>query len=326
MNFTIFSKLNIDNETDESALKHTQKYQQLANLMSQRYRSLNSVVPLVEDEEEAKLIGFSFAEFQQEFGVLNQEVNRYINEKERNLGKAIDAIRKYDDLFNKIEPVYQKYKERLSLISPSIESALQELQQEHSQHVNTLNAQWSTLQNKLAEQIEQGVQSLLEVKLTLGITGAFKGQITKEIKRNRTSEKVYFALFVLTLLLIPASIGGVYFIDRLSGLEWNDLLLIKLSIVIPLIWIAKWFSKNYAHARLASIKFDHLNRLLGEGASTIAKLVEADSEAKSEVYRRFAELFLDIKDLESIALSQPKHPAEDIKDAIELQRRLRQNE
>ncbi len=322
MNFTIFSKLTVDDRSDDLALADIQKYQQLASYFRQRYQLLNSIIPFIDDEEEAKNVSFAFSEFNQEFSEINQEASKYIQEKERNINKALNAIRKYDKPFNKIESIYQKYKDKIATITPSIESVYRELQIEQGQYINTLNAQWTTLQNKLSDQIEKGIESLLEVKLTQGITGAFKDQITSEITNNRRAEKIYFILFLGALFLIPISIVGIYFIEELKNLPWSDLLLIKLSIAAPLIWVARWFSKNYAHARLASIKFDHLNRLLGEGANTIAKLVEVDATAKSEVYRRFAELFLDIKDLESIAIKQPKHPLEDIKEIVEIQKRL----
>lgn len=322
MNFTIFSKLTIDDRSAESALSDIQKYQQLAAHLRQRYHSLNSIVPLIDDEEEAKEVSFAVTVFNQEFNSINQEVSRFTQEKERNLNKALEAARKYDGPLNKIEAIYQKHRDKIASVSPQLEAVLQELLTEQSQYVNNLNTQWSALQNKLSDQIEKGIESLLEVKLTQGITGAFKDQITNEIQHNQRAEKIYFFLFVVTLLLIPASIVGVYFVEPLKTLEWGDLLLIKLAIAAPLIWVARWFSKNYAHARLASIKFDHLNRLLGEGANTIAKLVEVDATAKAEVYRRFAELFLDIKDLESIAVKQPKHPIEDIKEIVEIQKRL----
>lgn len=322
MNFTIFSKLTVDERSDDLALAEIQKYQQLASYFRQRYQLLNSVVPLIDDEEDAKNISFAFSEFNQEFSEIHQEANKYIQEKERNINRAVEKIRKYDELFNKIEPIYQKHKDIIAAVNPSLESIYRELQIEQGQYINTLNAHWTTLQNKLSDQIEKGIESLLEVKLTLGITGAFKDQITKEITNNQKAEKIYFILFLVTLFLIPISIIGIYFVEELKNLPWNDLLLIKLSIAAPLIWVARWFSKNYAHAKLASIKFDHLNRLLGEGANTIAKLVEVDATAKSEVYRRFAELFLDIKDLEGIAVKQPKHPLEDIKGIVEIKKHL----
>lgn len=324
MNFKIFSRLTIDDRSDASTLLGIQQYNQLASLLRQRYQLFNSIVPILEDADEAKQVSFALTDFNKEVGEIQQEVNKYTGESGRNLNKALEAIRKYDESFNKIEPLYEKYKDKIHSLTPSLEPFLQELLTEQAQYINSLNTQWSVLQNKLSEQIDKGIESLLEVKLTQGITGAFKDQITNEISNNRRAEKIYFFLFVTTLLLIPTLIGGVYFIDTFKALEWSELSLIKLSIVIPLIWIARWFSKNYAHARLAAIKFDHLNRLLGEGANTIAKLVEVDATAKADVYRRFAELFLDIKDLESIAVKQPKHPIEDLKEFAETLKRLRE--
>ncbi len=322
MKCTIFSNLSIDSNTDEEAIQELQKFQQLASQFRQRYQLLNTVVPLIDDKEEAKDLSFKFTEFSNNFNKVNQESSKYINEKDRNLSKALQAIKRYDQIFNDIEPVYEKYKDKIVQDNPHFEPIFNELLNEQKQYINSLNAQWSTLQNNLTDQINKGIQSLFEVKQTFGITGTFKEQIESEIKTNKRAETVYFLLFSLTLLLIPTLIVGMYFVPELNKLTWDNLLIIKISIVIPLIWIARWFSKNYAHARLASIKFDHLNRLLGEGANTIAKLVEADTTAKAEVYRRFAELFLDIKDLEGIAIKQPKHPIEDIKDFIDISKRF----
>ena len=324
MKYTIFSKLSIDNQSDKISVDQLQKYQQLAAQFNQRYQLIRPAISLIDDKEKAKEVSFAFSEYNSNFSEINQEVNKYLTEKEQNLNKALSLIKKYDNIFNEIEPIYQANKELILDTSTALGQIHRELQQEQKQYINSLNAQWSTLQSQLKDQIDKGIESLLEVKLTLGITGSFKEQIEKEIDFNKRSEIIYFVLFILTLVLIPVSISGVYFVEELKSLPWEDLLLIKASIALPLIWIARWFSKNYAHARLALIKFDHLNRLLGEGANTIAKLVEADSEAKSEVYKRFAELFLDIKDLENISLKQPKHPIEDVKDIIDITKNWKQ--
>ncbi len=277
----------------------------------------------MEDENEAKTVSFALSEFIRRFNSLNQEVHQLIGDKGRDINQAIEKLRGYGQLFNEIDPVYQKHKDKLISENPSFQSLLQEFQAEYGDHITALNAQWGTLQRNLSDKIEKGIESLLEVKLNLGLTGAYKSQIEDEIKHSKRSAKFYFFLFILTLLSIPVLIGGIYFIDRFKDLEWNDLFLLKLAIAAPLFWIAKWFSKNYAHARLASVKFDNLNRLLGEGAVTIAKLVEVDSSAKSEVYKRIAELFLDVKDLSSIAVNEPKHPIDDLKELADLLKKIR---
>lgn len=93
MKYTIFSNLSIDANTDEEAIQELQKFQQLAAQLRQRYQLLNTVVPLIDDEEEAKEVSFKFSDLNSDFNKINQEVNIYINEKGRNLSRALEEIK-----------------------------------------------------------------------------------------------------------------------------------------------------------------------------------------------------------------------------------------
>ncbi len=322
MRFKIFSKIDVKSLPETEAIKELQNYQQLAHGLRTKYEQFTRVVSLIEDDEEAKNVSFAFSEFNEKFGKLIQTVNKYINEKEKNINLAVEKIREFDTLFNDIEPIYQKHKNIFMLFLHPGDGNHQEQHQINKQIIDQLNIQWSTLQNNLSEKIEKGLKEVLDLKLTLGVTGIFKDQIEGEIKRNRDASKLYFKRFMQTLFLIPVFVGVTYFIDAVHQLPWHEALLLRLSIALPLLWVAKWFSTNYTYAQLATIKFDHLNRLLGEGMPTIAKLVEADPKAQSEVYNRFAELILDINDLTSIAGKQPKHPVNDLKKVFELRKNI----
>jgi len=324
MDFSIFSGVDINSLTEEKALAELQNYVHLANSLRTKYQNVHRVVALIDDAEEAKKVSFAIAEFNKRLNELNQAINTALQEKTKNLSLAAEKIKEFDKLFNSVEPIYEKHKKLfLSLLRINDEDH-DPLHDIKTNVVDRLNSQWSTLQNNLTRKIEEGIQSVLNIKLTLGVTGVFKDQIEGEITRNREDAKKYFDRFMLTLLAIPVLLGSTYILNSITKLEWQDALFLRLSIVIPLIWLAKWYSTNYTYSQLAAIKFDHLNRLLGEGAPTIAKLVEADQSAKSEVYKRLAELFLDINDLTSFAGNQPKHPAESINEVLDMHKKLKE--
>ncbi len=322
MEFNVFKKIDIKSLPENESVLELQRYQQLANNLRTKYEPFPRVVSLIEDDEEAKDISFSFTEFNKKFSEISQAISTHINEKGRNLNLAEKKVREYDDIFNEIEPKYQKHKELfVSLMQPN-SFDYDEYTRVNKQVIDQLNIQWSTLQSNLSEKIEKGLKDVLDLKLTLGVTGVFKEQIEGEIERNREAAKLYFKRFIQVLIIIPILVGITYFIDAVHKLPWHEALLLRLSIALPLLWIAKWFSTNYTYAKIAAIKFDHLTRLLGEGIPTIAKLVETDPKAQSEVYNRFAELILDIKDITNITDKQPKHPVSDLKDALAIHKEI----
>ena len=323
MEYTIFSKIDLKSQTQEQAVQELQNYLQLAHSYRTKYEPVTRVVSLIEDDAEAKNVSFSVSEFNKKFNEITQEAHKFIGEKERNVNLAVEKVREYDVLFNGIEPIYQKHKQLFISSIQKNDPQFEEYSHINKRIIDQLNIQWSTLKSNLSNKIEEGLKSVLDLKLTLGVTGVFKDQIETEIKRNREASKLYFKRFMQTLFCIPVFVGATYFIDEVSKLPWHETLLLRLSIALPLLWVAKWFSTNYTYSQLASIKFDHLNRLLGEGMPTIAKLVETDPKAKSEVYNRFVELILDINDLTSIAGKQPKNLAEDLQEAIDLPKKIK---
>lgn len=321
MEFEIFSKIDITALSQGQAVKNLLNYQDLAQNIKIKYDLLRRAVAMIEDAEEAKNTSVSIFEFRKKFDFIYQQASVLIHD-EMNVTLAADKIKEYDALFNNIEPIYEKHKALVVSEVRKDDPQYKEYADVTKDLIDQLNIQWSTLQSHLSDKIEQGINSVLEIKDNYGITSIFKDQIESEIIKNRNASDLYFKSFKQILLLIPLLMIFTYFIDEWINLSWDEGLLLRLSIVLPLLWLAKWFSRNYAYAQLASIKFDHLNRLLGNGMPTIAKLVEADPKAKSEVYNRFAELILDIKDLTGMANKQPAHPTEDIKELIDMHKKL----
>jgi hypothetical protein len=106
----------------------------------------------------------------------------------------------------------------------------------------------------------------------------------------------------------------------MTSLAWQESLFIRATSVAALLWIAKWFSRNYAQAQAEWKKFDRINRLLGQGVPTIVKLVESNDEAKADVYRNLVSLMLEMTGQDATDLKEPEHVMEAIGKAIKLSR------
>lgn len=188
-------------------------------------------------------------------------------------------------------------------------------------NVAAIHTLWHT-QSSISERIEKGINNLLDIKMHLSTAVAFKEQIEDELRRNRKSELYYFIAFIVTLITIPFLVYISYIIEDAINMAWHEAIVLRITFIIPILWIARLFSKNYSQAKLSALKFDHLNRLLGTGASAIVRLVESDNEAKADVHKRIAELFLDIKDIAGVASTEPKHPISEIKELIEAAKNI----
>lgn len=311
----LFTSEKIESHHPEVAVPQIRNYIQYFGSRRQRYNNTNKVVASLEPEE-----GIELNEKYQNFNLKYNEINTAVNEalKENDIIKAIESMNEFNIIFHSMEKEYIKHEKEYQTLPADLKSLYQEMHQNYNHISNSLKLQLDNSRSEIFVKIQEGINSLLEIKDEYGITGSFKNKIFWEIVKTKASSFLYFWLFIGSLVLIPTLIGATFIVPDISKLKWYEAYILRLSIAAPLIWMAAFFHKNHSLRTVAAMKFDHLSRLLGGGAGTIAELVKSDETAKAEVYKRLSVLFLDIKDISDIASIRTKPIDKALNDAMKI--------
>jgi len=302
MNVTVFSAIESEDVEELRAYIH------FSQQWRQRYFPLRRVVSTLGSDSDAAQLSLAVEQADREFDSIRKAASQALSEKDLDVAAARRELNKLDRVFNQLETYLDQYRVEIAALIPESEALQAEFREELVGRLQAVQMNWLELEQRLGDRIQEGIRSLVEIKGNLELTGAFRGQINAELARAERSEVINFSGFILTVLSVPGCIAGFYFFEPFRSLEWSDGVMLKVAVAGALLWIAKWFSRNYANARMTRRKFDHLHRLLGEGAPTIAKMVEADETAKSDVYRRLVALFLEIGEPSSSAIEEPVAP------------------
>ena len=311
----LFTSEKIESNQPEVAVIQIRNYIQYFSARRQRYSNTNRVIASLEPEE-----GISLNEKYQNFNSRFSEIQTSVNEalKENDIIKAIKSMNEFNVIFDFMEKEYLKHEKEYKMVPADLESIYQEMHQNYNSIASSLKLQLDNSRSEIFAKIQEGINSLLEIKDEYGITGSFKNKIFWEILKTKASAFLYFWLFMGSLILIPILIGATFVVPDISNLKWYEAYILRLSIAAPLVWMAAFFHKNHSLSTVAAMKFDHLNRLLGGGAGTIAELVKSDDLAKAEVYKRLSVLFLDIKDISDIASIRTKPIDKALNDAMKI--------
>jgi 4-amino-4-deoxy-L-arabinose transferase-like glycosyltransferase len=280
-----------------------------------RYNNTNRVIAAI-NQNEAIALNDEYRKFQRRYGEITKSVNEAL--KENNVQKAVENLELFNEIFQRMEDIYKKYETEYKKIPDSLEPVFQQLQQDLSETVSSLKIQLNNSRSELFQKIQTGIDTLLQIKRELGVTGTFKEKIEGEILKTKIISFIYLWSFIGILILIPVLVASTFILDEFRTLKWYEAYFVRLSIVAPLVWIAAFLHKNYSLRSVAAMKFDHLERLLGGGAATIADLVKGDSSAQAVVYKRLSELFLDMKDLSDIASREARPSTKAVKEALEI--------
>lgn len=180
-----------------------------------------------------------------------------------------------------------------------------------------------SLRVELSGKIQSGIDDVLNIKRELELTDTFGSRIRSVVNDAPKKAKSSLIVFGVTLALLLSAMVGSFFVPSFKDLPWYASIGLRLSIGAPIFWFALVAFSEYKLHKLSEMKYDHLDRLLGGGASTIAQLVQSDEPAKAAVYRKLSELFLEIQDITQIVANR-KNPTEaSVKEANELLKEIR---
>ncbi|MCW9024041.1 MAG: hypothetical protein OQK73_05105 [Gammaproteobacteria bacterium] len=311
----LLNNLSIETSRPEVAAGQIRTYLQFFSARRQRYNNTNRIIAVL-NPEDALILNDEYQRFNNNFNEANKKINEAL--KNNDISLAIKTLEMFDEIFQKMELVYLEHEDQYKQIPADLSQIYDQLQSDYREVISSLNLQLDNSRSELFGKIQDGIDNLLQLKKELGFTGTFKDKIEREILKSKILSFIYLWSFILTLLLIPLLVITSFIIPDIHTLEWYEALAVRASIVATLVWMATFFHKNYSLRTVLVMKFDHMERLLGGGAATIADLVKSDEPARAEVYRRMSELFLNMDDLSEIVSKELRPTIKSKKEAINL--------
>jgi len=224
---------------------------------------------------------------------------------------SFQKLKEGNDLFAPMEKLVNELKPAYTLGLSDIEDIKNVLS-------DSFNLNAAAYTDEIAEKIDNGIQKLYDVKVEQDIRHAFSSDVKKAVFYCNVGKVLSMLAFIITILLLLAgllstyiepqiSLGG-YSLAKIGGDDYRSFAM-RLSIALPLIWMAYFFNNLYKYYHVATAKFDHLNRLLHDGSRAIIELLDNDETAIALTRKRLSELFLEIDDTTNI-VSTAKHPNE----------------
>src|SRR3990167_5569141 len=164
------------------------------------------------------------------------------------------------------------------------------------------------LTTDIDKKITTGINSVLDLKAELGLTKNFEQKIKDELKSSQRSKTTFILLFILTLALIP-----IFLATSNTPLETENsayTIATNVGVSLTLGFLSFFFFSQYKFYQLLTFRYTHLSGFLGGGATFIGQLINSDdSELKSGINKRLAELFIELDDITGL-IKKNGHPAE----------------
>ncbi len=305
--YEIFDEEEFNNLTEAEKRSKAQSIQQL---FIQRRSNYHQIRNQTLDLQAHKTISEAIIDFDTKFSAWNNQTQQTV--RQNNINQIVSQFQSGNELFRPMEELYHNFliegipygfgiKDFVSNIEEKFSRKYEDML-EHSRKTQ------AALKEELLNKISEGIDDVLNLKNELKITGTFKERIEKQLTDSPQKAKTYFGWFIASVVLLCILLVGSFFIPSLKSLEWYASLALRASVALPIFWISQTLYNNYKYYRVAEMKYDHLDRLLGGGASEITRMID-DHEAKALAYHRLSELFLDIQDLTGI-VSSDKHPTQ----------------
>ena len=317
----------IFNEKAFLALDQTTQQNKLKPIMQTfhyRRANYNQLRNQIVDIEKFLEISEHIAKFEEKFIPWNKKLQTAVNSN--NITQAISFFKEGNSIYEPMEKIYIETLPEQLTNGISLTSLATQLESTFTTKADELLAQQKedieTVRNQINQKIQDGINDVLNLKNELKITGTFKERIETQLGNAPGKVKLYFGWFIASVILLSVLLVTSFFIPQLQALEWYASLAVRASIALPLFWISQTLYSNYKFYRVAEMKYDHLDRLLGGGVSEITRMID-DPEAKSAAYHKLSELFLDIHDLSGIVASEKNPTHKSITEATEMIKQVR---
>lgn len=147
------------------------------------------------------------------------------------------------------------------------------------------------------EEITKGIERLINIKTELELSGDFSGSIKTRLEAAKRSEKWSFWAMIALAVALVAVLSLISVIPAARDLAWHQVVLLRVSILVPMLWVMTFLNRHYRVAKLASLKYAHLASFLGGGATHLQQLLQNDKEMQQVTRRRLAEMFLSLDEI-----------------------------
>ncbi|MBI6118322.1 hypothetical protein [Salegentibacter maritimus] len=227
------------------------------------------------------------------------------NQQWNNIYRSNDkqAIKNY---FKQGSKFFQEYEENVGNIKPQYLST-DEIEALKENVLNRIDEDMVTIKNEITEQVNKGIQDLLDLKSEMGLQKNFAENL-KIVRTNSNSTKyIFLGGFILSLVLIGVFLVYSYNLDFIQNLEPYEKILIRLGTVSTLGILSYVLFQQFRLHQILHLKYTHLDNFLGGGATYISQLVSQDGELKRSTNKRLTEMFMEIEDTMGTA-KQIEHP------------------
>lgn len=153
------------------------------------------------------------------------------------------------------------------------------------------------MKSELLTEFNKGINSLVQLKSELQLTGNFSDNISSQLKTAKAKSRSFFIWFIISLVVLAALLLLPFAIPSVEAMPWYFQLAVRLSIVFPIGFICHFLFNHYKFYKLAEIKYSHLNSFLGGGATHLTQLIQGNDQLKNEAFQKLSDMFLRIDDL-----------------------------
>lgn len=251
----------------------------------------------------------TYQQFLEKYPLWHKQTHHVIESGD--IDESFQKLKDGNNLFEPMEKTLYKLKPTYSLDLNSIEDIKNTLS-------DTFNINAAEYTDSIAKKIDDGIQKLYDVKVEQDIRHTFSRDVKNAIIFYNIGRVLSLLAFIITILFLMGGLLSTYLEPKISYFGYSlsvagagdySGFALRLSIALPLIWMAYLFNNLYKYYHVAAAKFDHLNRLLHDGSRSIIELLDNDEVAIALTRKRLSELFLEIDDTTNI-VTTAKHPNE----------------
>lgn len=226
--------------------------------------------------------------------------------------KKVQLLVEKIEAFMKMYRSLDDYRIRHSSVGRLEEKLLDKVSELEQSVFDEIQKRIEDLTTTVRQDIQTGINDLLNLKSELGLTKEFGGKIESELKAAKNKETLFMKLFIGTLAIIPIVLITIYVLAHSpdASIEAGSIYVLQGSVSVPLLFISLFFFSQYRTYMMIRLRYTHLDGFLGGGATFISQLLEAESpDLKLEVNKKLAEMFMSLDDVLKM-VQRSKHPTE----------------
>lgn len=187
---------------------------------------------------------------------------------------------------------------------------------EDGQIENALINQINSLETSVNQRVREGIDDLTKIKEGLNLEKNY-GKFIKDTARTyQFSRHAHYVLFIGCLVgVVVLTEDLLSSVKEVDGQQINwQFFIMRVLIMVPILWAAKFFHENYKQAFVGQIKFENIKSLLGGGIDSAVNYID-DEDAKRDALKKFGNSIVDMSDLTNMVANRSFKPEDALKQA-----------